>query len=179
MPKRTTLTDNQKFEFCVYAHDNKRTCPEYVKWIENKWRVKVNKSIITRILQTKDQRLSNEIINPEAKRHRTVTVLELELMLKEFILIYQHCTILSNAIIIEKAKLLVDKLGVPEGKLHFSSGWLQKFKEQNRICQIKLYREAGSDDEDVIIESLPLLQSKCSEYSLDHIYNMDETELFY
>ncbi|CAG8689980.1 12760_t:CDS:1, partial [Racocetra fulgida] len=61
MPKRTTLTDTQKFEFCVYARDNKKTRPEYVKWIEEKWGVKVNESTITRILQTKDQRLSNEI----------------------------------------------------------------------------------------------------------------------
>ncbi|CAG8601643.1 21088_t:CDS:2 [Cetraspora pellucida] len=105
MPKRTTLTDNQKFEFCVYACNNKRTHSEY------------------------DQQLSNEIINPEAKQHRTVTVPELELALKEFILIYQHCTILSDAMMIKKAKLLVDELEVPEGKLHFSSEWLQKFKE--------------------------------------------------
>ncbi|CAG8509885.1 1032_t:CDS:1, partial [Dentiscutata heterogama] len=48
--------------------------------------VKVNESTITRILQTKDQRLSNEIVNLEAKRHRAVTVPELELALKEFIL---------------------------------------------------------------------------------------------
>ncbi|CAG8805148.1 24248_t:CDS:2, partial [Cetraspora pellucida] len=68
-----------------------------------------------------------------AKRHRTVTVPELELALKEFILIYQHRTILSDAIMIEKAKLLADELG--------------------------LYEEAGSVDEDVITESLPLLQT--------------------
>ncbi|CAG8673311.1 22490_t:CDS:2 [Cetraspora pellucida] len=91
----------------------------------------------------------------------TVTIPELELVLKEFILIYQHCTILSDAMMIEKEKLLVDELG------------------QNGICQIKLHGEAGSVDEDVITESLPLLQSKCSEYPFDHIYNMDETGLFY
>ncbi|CAG8763913.1 15090_t:CDS:1, partial [Dentiscutata heterogama] len=83
-----------------------------------------------------------------AKRHRTVTVPELELVLKEFILIYQHRTILSDAMMIEKAKLLADELGVPEGKLYFSSGWLQKFKKRNRICQIKLHGEAGSVDKD-------------------------------
>ncbi|CAG8474206.1 17180_t:CDS:2 [Dentiscutata heterogama] len=66
MPKRTTLMDTQKFEFCVYTRDNKRTHPEYVKWIKDKWRVKINESTVTRILQTKDQRLSNEIVNPDA-----------------------------------------------------------------------------------------------------------------
>ncbi|CAG8715642.1 34106_t:CDS:2, partial [Racocetra persica] len=109
----------------------------------------------------------------------TVTVPELELALKKFILIYQYRTILSDTMMIEKAKLLADKLGVPEGKLYFSSGWLQKFKERNGIYQIKLHREADSVDEDVITESLPLLKSKCSEYPLDRIYNMDKTGLFY
>ncbi|CAG8826511.1 15278_t:CDS:2, partial [Racocetra persica] len=66
----------------------------------------------------------------------TITVSELELALKEFILIYQHRTILSDAMMIKKAKLLADELGVPEGK------------------------EAGSVNEDVITESLPLLQRR-------------------
>jgi len=50
--KRTTLTEIQKCELCVYARDNKRTRAQYVGWIEEKWSVKVNESTITRILQT-------------------------------------------------------------------------------------------------------------------------------
>ncbi|CAG8783442.1 12446_t:CDS:2, partial [Dentiscutata erythropus] len=126
MPKKTTLTDNQKFEFCVYARDNKRTY----------------------------QRLSNEVTSPEAKCYKAVTVLELELALKEFIMIYQHHTILSDAMIVKKTKLLAKKLGVSESKLYFSAEWLQKFKERNGIRQIKLHGEALSVNEDIIIESL-------------------------
>ncbi|CAG8753619.1 20557_t:CDS:2, partial [Cetraspora pellucida] len=96
--------------------------------------VKINESIVTQILQTKDQQLSNKIVNPNAKRHMTVTVPELELVLKEFILIYQYYTILSDAMMIEKAKLLADELG-------------------------SLKAKADSVDEDVITESLPLLQN--------------------
>ncbi|CAG8490316.1 3248_t:CDS:2 [Racocetra fulgida] len=136
-------------------------------------------STITRILQSKDQRFSNEIVNPEAKRHKSVTFLELELALKEFILIYQNRTILSDAMIVEKAKLLANELSVPEGKLHFSARWLQKFKERNGIRQIKLYGEASSVNENIVIESLPLLQTKCAEYPFDRIYNIDEPGLFY
>jgi hypothetical protein len=50
--KRTTLTEIQKRELCVYARDNKRTRAQYVDWIEKKWSVRVNESTITRILQT-------------------------------------------------------------------------------------------------------------------------------
>ncbi|CAG8537223.1 17594_t:CDS:2 [Racocetra fulgida] len=34
--KNVTLTDLQKYKFCVYTRDNKGTRPKYVKWIENK-----------------------------------------------------------------------------------------------------------------------------------------------
>ena len=37
-----------------YACNNKRTRTQYIDWIEEKWRLKVDKSTITRILQAKD-----------------------------------------------------------------------------------------------------------------------------
>ncbi|GES84905.1 CENP-B homolog protein 2-like [Rhizophagus clarus] len=78
--------------------------------------------------------------------------LELELALKEFVLRYQHQTILSDAILIEKAKLLASE-----------------------IHQEKLHGEAASSDQTVIDEALPLLHSKCASYPLEKIYNIDET----
>ncbi|CAG8515946.1 27146_t:CDS:2, partial [Racocetra persica] len=132
----------------------------------------------SRILQTKNQRLLNKVTNPEAKHYKAVTVPELELALKEFILIYQDCTILSDAIIVEKAKLLAEKLSVLEGKLNFSAEWLQKFKEQNEICQIKLHREASSVDENVVTEFLLLLHNKCAGTSLsDNLCETNDSEL--
>ncbi|CAG8796528.1 15721_t:CDS:2, partial [Racocetra persica] len=130
----TSLTDAQKYELCLYTCDNKTTQSEYVKWINNKWGVKV-----------------------KAKYYKSVNFPELELALKEFILIYQNQTILSNALIIEKAKLLANELKISESKLQFSQGWLQKFKERNRIHQKILHSEEGSADQNAIVESLPLL----------------------
>ncbi|CAB5378851.1 unnamed protein product [Rhizophagus irregularis] len=109
-------------------------------------------------LNIKEKRLTTEITKSEAKCHKLVTVPVLELALKEFVLCYQHKTILSDAILIEKAKILASELGVSQGTLQFSKEWLQKFKERN---------------------ALPLLQNKCAEYPPDRIYNMDETGLFY
>lgn len=94
-------------------------------------------------------------------------------------MIYQDKLILTDAIIIEKAKLLANGLDIPKETLKFSNGWLQKFKIRNGICKQKLYGEAASVDQSIITKSLPLLQEKCNEYSLDRIYNMDETGLFY
>src|SRR5215472_10313591 len=113
-PKRKiTLTDSQKYEFSVYARDNKRTRGEYVNWIEKKWGVRVDESTITRILQNKDMRLASEVINPQAKRHKPVNFPEFELALRKFVLNFQHRTILSDAMLIEKAKLLANGLGIP------------------------------------------------------------------
>lgn len=167
---------------CLYANNNKKFRSEYVEWVEQKWGVKIDKSTITRILQTKEKRLSNDQIDQidsTQKRHKSVTFPELELALKEFILSYQHRVILSDSILIEKAKLLAIGLGVPENILLFSSGWLYGFKKRNRIQQIKLQGEAASADEVSIEEALPLLQNKCANYTPERIYNMDETGLFY
>ena len=53
--KNITLTDIQKYELCLHAHDNKKTQTQYVDWVEQKWEVRVNKSTITRILQSTDK----------------------------------------------------------------------------------------------------------------------------
>ena len=111
--KNTSLSDIQKYEFCLYTCNNKKTRTQYVDWIEQKWGVRVNESTITRILQSKEKRLNTKVTKPGAKRYKPIIVPELEFALKEFVLCYQHKTIISDAILIEKAKLLVDELEVP------------------------------------------------------------------
>ena len=61
-----------------------------------------------------------EIINPEVKHHRSVAFPELKAALKEFFLCYQNKTILSDAVLIKKAKLLVEQLEIPQGTLQVS-----------------------------------------------------------
>jgi hypothetical protein len=92
---------------------------------------------------------------------------------------YQHKTVISDVLLIEKAKQIASGLGVPEGTLKFSFGWLQKFKERNKIRYEKLQGEAASADQDAIAEALPVLLDKCTSYPFERIYNMDETGLFY
>ncbi|CAG8652504.1 4020_t:CDS:2, partial [Diversispora eburnea] len=91
--KKITLTDTQKYELCLYANNNKKTRSEYVEWVEQKWGVRIDK----------------------------ITFPELELALKEFVLSYQHRVILSDSILIKKAKLLAIGLSISENTLLFSS----------------------------------------------------------
>ena len=74
-PKKpfVTLTDAQKHALCVYAR-NKKTRRQYVYWVEEQWSVRVDESTISRILKTLDKRLSTEVLNTEAKQHKSVTV---------------------------------------------------------------------------------------------------------
>jgi hypothetical protein len=81
--------------------------------------------------------------------------------------------------LIEKAKLLANRLEIPEEALKFSSDWLHEFKKRNGIHQEKLQREAASVNQNIITEALPLLYNKCASYPSERIYNMDETGLFY
>ena len=71
-------------------------------------------------MQSKDKRLTKKVTKPEAKHHKAVNIPELELALKEFVLCYQNKMILSDAILIEKAKLLANELKVPQGILQVS-----------------------------------------------------------
>ncbi|CAG8809710.1 12981_t:CDS:1, partial [Dentiscutata erythropus] len=105
------------------------------------------------------ERISSQIINSNAKHYRAVIYPELDQALKEFVLIYQNKMILSDAILVEKAKLLANGLGIPEGALNFSHSWLDKFKDRNNICQRKLEGEAESADEVAIINALPALRN--------------------
>ncbi|PKK74001.1 hypothetical protein RhiirC2_709219 [Rhizophagus irregularis] len=108
--KKITLIDTQKYELCLYANSNKENRAHYVNWVKQKWGVEVDKTTITQILQTREKRLSTKIIQPNQKRHKPVTYPELEIAPKEFVLNYQHQAILSDAILIEKAKLITEGL---------------------------------------------------------------------
>ncbi|CAG8836424.1 5278_t:CDS:1, partial [Cetraspora pellucida] len=69
-------------------------------------RIRIDKSTISCILKTLEQRFSLESHNPDMKWHKPVSYLQLELVLREFFLTYQYKTVLSDIILIEKAKLL-------------------------------------------------------------------------
>ncbi|CAG8581299.1 15156_t:CDS:2 [Cetraspora pellucida] len=98
--------------------------------------------------------------NPLAKRQRTVQHLDLEDMLYEWILQSQDCIILSDDVIIKKAKNLAKLFHISENDFKFS-------------------HEDASVDDAIIAEALPRLREILKEYDLKDIYNMDETGLFY
>ncbi|CAG8728253.1 12097_t:CDS:2 [Cetraspora pellucida] len=63
--------------------------------------------------------------------------------------------ILSDALLVEKAKLLANGLGIPQGTLKFSNDWLEKFKDRNGIHQYHLEEEAEFANRMAINNTLP------------------------
>ena len=61
----------------------------------------------------------------------------------------------------------------------YSNGWLVNFKRRKNISSIKLHGEAASADMASVAAGREQLQEDLKAYSLDDIYNMDETGLFY
>jgi hypothetical protein len=145
--KRNTLSSAQKLEVWLHIEAEvkrgvKLTNRAIVEYILREYGLTVSESTASRINKAKQETIVVDSVIPNAKRHKPVQYPTFELALKEFVLGFQHKTILSDALLVEKAKQLADNLGVPAGSLQFSHGWLQKFKNRHGIHQQKLHGEA-------------------------------------
>lgn len=82
-----------------------------------------------------------------------------------------------------KAELLSKEMDDVERKAleHFSpsESWVTKFVKRHGLKSIRLHGEAGSVDPELVREGIKKLRRELESYSLDRIYNMDETGLFY
>src|SRR3984957_13238288 len=86
---------------------------------------------------------------------------------------------LTDLLIIEKAKVFAQAFNIQESDLVFSNGWLDKFKKRNNIQRYRAYGEAGSASLETLPEKRMKLRRLLGRFTLDRIYNIDETGLFY
>jgi hypothetical protein len=83
--------------------------------------------------------------------------------------------ILTDLLIKEKAKIFAQALNIQENELVFSNGWLYKFKQRNNIRRYRIHGESGSAPLTSLPEERTKLQQLLSRFTLDRIYNIDET----
>ncbi|CAG8744980.1 9679_t:CDS:2, partial [Dentiscutata erythropus] len=139
---KTTLTNKQRKAIIEHKEKNLQiTQADLVGWVKQKTGLDIYQSTISRLLKNKETIGKNLF----AKRQRTVKYPESENILIEWILQSQESIILSDKIIIEKAKNF----------------------------QIK-HKENASVDDAVIEAATPWLKKILKEYDLKDIYNMDE-----
>ena len=79
--------------------------------------------------------------------------------------------------LVEKAKQIAERLGRPEFK--GSNGWLAKWKARYNIRQFKVCGESGDVRGETVESWKERLPDIVKDYSIDDIWNMDETGIFW
>ncbi|CAG8629508.1 5750_t:CDS:1, partial [Scutellospora calospora] len=181
---RSRISDTQKKEICEIAKKNpsyrhQEIAQEFTNLYPN---LKIDRSIVTKILKQADE--YNQLkINEQADktfRHRSVKHLRLELAMNIWVeQVITNGFIISDSLIKEKDHQFAKELGIFEESLGFSNGWVTKFKKRNGLRKTIMHGEAASAP----LENLPMerikLQELLSQYNPDDIYNANETGLFY
>ncbi|GBB83541.1 hypothetical protein RclHR1_10240002 [Rhizophagus clarus] len=86
---------------------------------------------------------------------------------------------LTDLLIKEKARVFAQAFNIQESELVFLNGWLEKFKKCNNIQRYRAYGEAGNALLESLAEERMKLRRLLGQFTLDRIYNIDETGLFY
>ncbi|CAG8819628.1 6682_t:CDS:2, partial [Gigaspora margarita] len=123
-------------------------------WVKEQFNLEVHSTTIGCLVKNKDN-IGN---NPSKKRQRTVQYLDFGNVLLEWILQNQNKIIISDAILIEKAKTFAKLLKISKNDLKFSYRWLFKFKKRHNLEQIKKHEENVSIDDNVVAVAIPQLR---------------------
>ena len=87
--------------------------------------------------------------------------------------------IITDAVLVAKAREFASRLNYPENDFKGSNGWLSCFKQRRGIASRKLHGEASSVDSTAVNTGRADLKTLLAEYSMRDVYNIDETGLFY
>jgi hypothetical protein len=168
--KRKILTWGEKKQLCEFYERN----PSFTyKELGRKFEVAEN--TVCNILKDKNKWLS---INPDDASKQKYKVpkypeLESSLMIW-FNQALSNKRVITGDVILAKAKRFAELLDINDFK--GSDGWVSNFKKRNNIKQYILHGEASSaPSEEIVFEERRKLQETISEFSLEDVYNCDET----
>ena len=85
---------------------------------------------------------------------------------------------MTTALIKLKAQKLAQLLNCG-GNLKFSNGWYQSFAKRNGLKGYTIHGESGDAQMEGTEEQVATIKAKIASYSLDDVYNMDETAYLY
>jgi len=182
--KRSAISVSLKHEICEWAkkNSNKRHHEIAKHFNEKNPTLNIDRSTITKIL-TNSENWSAAIEIESSKeifRHRGVKFPILDNAMNLWV---ENVTaggvILTDLLIKEKAKFFANTFNIQEDELVFSNGWLDRFKKRNNIRRHRMHGESGSAPIASLSEERIKLRQLLSQYSLDQIYNIDETGLYY
>lgn len=178
--KYTRLNIAQKLEIIEYKDKNQNSSAETLANIFSaRFKQNIKVRTIYNVLNTKEKIRDQSVFTSNTtKSIPFLRFPELDKRLKNYLdAVDSKNGIINDSIIHKKIKEFAVQLNVKEFKN--SKGWLQKFKKRNSFQLKKLYGETCEVNETDLLPFLKVFQEKSKIYSLDHIYNMDETGLFY
>ena len=183
MKPSSSLSNDQKLKICHHKAANQSIKQSALaNWAMQEFKLsKVpTQGTISNILAKHQQYESMDSTELTSKRQRAVKHPELDNVLANWVLQCQARQVaLSGDLIKEKARQFSRQLELGERTPEFSNGWLAKFNIRHGFKAQKSYGESGSVDLDAIDRNMPTIKEKLQSYSLQDIYNMDETGLFY
>ncbi|ORZ00036.1 hypothetical protein BCR41DRAFT_363611 [Lobosporangium transversale] len=141
--------------------NNSISCKEIVQFCKTRFGLTISLSTASRLRSTATERLATELLNPSAKRHRSVKfpefekalVQELKALEQEQLQIQQEqnpdlnplvafgdpsqvppvMLLTSEAAITQVAKGIAERMGIPPAELGLTSGWYHGFKRRHGI----------------------------------------------
>ena len=117
----------------------------------------------------------------DSKRKRSVKYIAIEEKVVEFVNLLQNRTKplpVTLRIVKEYADQVAQKL--EEKDFRASSGWWEKVRKRNNIGKsVKLHGEAGEVDYEQIKKRIIEIQKLLENYEPEHVYNWDETGLYF
>ncbi|ETI33974.1 hypothetical protein F443_19415 [Phytophthora nicotianae P1569] len=138
-----TLTLDEKLQVSLKIQRTpKIQNADVIDWVQTKFKKSVSISTIRRIRYKPPTYFCSS--NTSATRRRRVKFPELEQQLLEFFHRQEGSTIISDDILLMKARDLKTALQITDDQLRLSNGWLAKFKKRNGISSKRLHGEVDA-----------------------------------
>ena len=173
---------SKKREIIYFSRENPKLKQIEIKnHFENKWNIIIGKSTLSEILNNQEKYLTLESVRtPNTKRLRAGEYPQLEQCLYLWLIDkVKNAISVSDAIIIKQAKVFGPSLGISDLEFSYSQGWLEKFKTRYNVRNFTKQGEEGSVDLKVVEDGRKIIGEKIKKYSLDDVFNFDETALFF
>ncbi|KAG0057878.1 hypothetical protein BGZ90_005268 [Linnemannia elongata] len=120
----------------VASNTNNISCKEIVQFCKTRFGLTISLSTASRLRSSATERLSTELLNPSAKRHRSVKFPEFEKALIQ--------ELRAEASITQVAKGIAERMGIPETELGLTSGWYHGFKRRHGIKHRQFKPKGGN-----------------------------------
>ena len=171
----------RKREICQYKEENPgATQGDIAAVFQRKWKTTIAQGTVGDILKRKLDWEATDAHQLNTKRAKKPKFDELERALGMwFASMEAKKAIITDAVLVVKAREFASRLNSPENDFKGSNGWLSRFKQRRGIASRKLHGEASSVDSTAVNTGRANLKTLLAEYSMRDVYNIDETGLFY